>query len=134
MSPSTDVGHVIGCITMFAGILTLALPITVIGANFAKEYEAMEEKKIAMRHQQDMIAQQGEKLLRIIASRDVAAVQPQDAFLHWKWKSQSARTVQAEQGPKGGYFSIQSDGKPTGTAVELAELRAEVKEMRTELA
>ena len=36
--PTTAYGKIVGCITMLSGVLVLALPITIIGANFANEY------------------------------------------------------------------------------------------------
>ena len=45
MYPTTAGGKIIATITMIAGLLILALPITIVGANFAMEYEEVEEKK-----------------------------------------------------------------------------------------
>jgi len=44
VSPTTPLGQLIGVLTMLTGILCLALPITVIGANFAGEYEQQQTK------------------------------------------------------------------------------------------
>ena len=41
--PTTGFGKFIGAVTMLTGILVLALPITVVGANFAHEYEVQEK-------------------------------------------------------------------------------------------
>ena len=38
MSPTTAWGQIVGCITFYFGIMVLALPITIIGANYAEEY------------------------------------------------------------------------------------------------
>ena len=38
--PTSVVGKLVGVVTMLMGVLVLALPITVIGANFAREYFA----------------------------------------------------------------------------------------------
>jgi hypothetical protein len=43
--PTTPVGKLIGVFCMFSGILTLALPITVIGGNFSAEFDKMEALK-----------------------------------------------------------------------------------------
>ena len=38
MSPTTAWGQIVGCMTFYFGIMVLALPITIIGANYAEEY------------------------------------------------------------------------------------------------
>mmetsp|Transcript_32542 Transcript_32542/g.85748 ORF Transcript_32542/g.85748 Transcript_32542/m.85748 type:complete len:712 (-) Transcript_32542:189-2324(-) len=50
MYPVTDPGKAVGSICMVSGILVLALPITIIGANFSNEYGRVqsEEKREAM--------------------------------------------------------------------------------------
>jgi hypothetical protein len=65
--PTTPVGRAIAAFTMMSGVLTLALPITVIGSNFASEYSLVEEtavfkkllavkmKRIRNRHLQRML-------------------------------------------------------------------------------
>jgi len=39
MYPVTGLGKAVGVVTMFCGMIVLALPITVIGQNFSKQYE-----------------------------------------------------------------------------------------------
>ena len=39
ITPATTLGRLIAVFTMFSGIIIVALPITVIGANFEKQYE-----------------------------------------------------------------------------------------------
>lgn len=46
MVPTTTLGRIIGVITMHVGILSLALPITIIGANFASEFRVLQEKRL----------------------------------------------------------------------------------------
>lgn len=43
--PTTPLGKIVGSICVLSGVLVLALPITIIGANFANEYANMEEEK-----------------------------------------------------------------------------------------
>lgn len=43
--PITTIGRVVGFLTMILGILVMALPITVIGSNFAVEFDLMESSK-----------------------------------------------------------------------------------------
>eukprot|EP00854_Cymbomonas_tetramitiformis_P023139 gene23139-27999_t len=43
--PTTPLGKIVGSICVLSGVLVLALPITIIGANFANEYADMEEEK-----------------------------------------------------------------------------------------
>ena len=44
--PTTASGKVVGSITMLSGVLVLALPITIIGANFAGEYVRSQEQDL----------------------------------------------------------------------------------------
>ena len=44
--PTSDVGRVFGSVVIILGVITLAMPISIIGGNYQKEYEAM-RKKIA---------------------------------------------------------------------------------------
>jgi len=50
--PRTAIGRVIACFVMFNGLLLLALPITVISGNFAKEYATQELAKIEAKERQ----------------------------------------------------------------------------------
>mmetsp|Transcript_11451 Transcript_11451/g.23980 ORF Transcript_11451/g.23980 Transcript_11451/m.23980 type:complete len:761 (-) Transcript_11451:168-2450(-) len=43
--PTTMWGKAVGCVTMLSGVLVLALPITIIGANFANEYSKSQEQE-----------------------------------------------------------------------------------------
>jgi hypothetical protein len=56
MYPTSDAGKLIGTCCMLAGLLVLALPITVIGSNFAGEYE-----KEQMREKQEKLQRREEK-------------------------------------------------------------------------
>ena len=46
MVPKTVIGKMLGCIIMLAGLVVIALPITVISTNFAEAYEAEEFLRI----------------------------------------------------------------------------------------
>ena len=39
MFPTTPWGRVVACIAMYSGVLVLALPISVMGSTFTREYE-----------------------------------------------------------------------------------------------
>lgn len=54
MYPTSTAGKAVGMFTMVSGILVLALPITIIGANFANEY-GKEEAKRAAKEQEDAL-------------------------------------------------------------------------------
>jgi hypothetical protein len=56
MYPTSDAGKLIGTLCMLSGLLVLALPITVIGSNFAGEYE-----KERMREKQEQLRRREEK-------------------------------------------------------------------------
>ena len=45
--PTTEAGKAVGTLTMIAGLLVLALPITIVGANFANEYKKVHERAVA---------------------------------------------------------------------------------------
>ena len=49
VSPVTGIGKVCAVLTMFCGIIILALPITVIGTNFANQYEQQRFERMAER-------------------------------------------------------------------------------------
>merc|ERR1719231_1901875 len=49
--PTTEPGKVVGSICMVSGVLVLALPITIIGANFANEYAKIQAEEAQERHQ-----------------------------------------------------------------------------------
>lgn len=51
--PTSDVGKVIGSLCMITGVLVLALPITIIGANFANEYAKVQAEEARERHLQN---------------------------------------------------------------------------------
>ena len=44
MYPTSPMGKFVGAVTAVTGVLVLALPITIIGANFASEYSAQQRK------------------------------------------------------------------------------------------
>lgn len=66
-TPITPGGKLIGCFTMLSGVLVLALPITIIGANFASEYQRSiaEEKR--------NVAKEREALAKEIAAARIRA-------------------------------------------------------------
>ena len=47
MSPTTPWGQLVGCATFYFGIMVLALPITIIGANYAEEYANTIDDEVA---------------------------------------------------------------------------------------
>lgn len=49
--PTTEGGKLIGSVCMISGVLVLALPITIIGANFANEYAKVQAEEARERHQ-----------------------------------------------------------------------------------
>jgi hypothetical protein len=49
--PTTELGKVVGSFCMISGVLVLALPITIIGANFANEYAKVQAEEARERHQ-----------------------------------------------------------------------------------
>ena len=51
--PTSPGGRFISLVLMYTGILVLALPISVIGANFQREYERLEEEKELEQEQQE---------------------------------------------------------------------------------
>ena len=51
--PTSNLGKVMGTLTMIVGILVLALPITIIGTNFVQEYMEVEGKKERLRRYQE---------------------------------------------------------------------------------
>lgn len=56
--PTTEPGKVVGSICMVSGVLVLALPITIIGANFANEYAKIQAEEAQERAKR--IAQEGQ--------------------------------------------------------------------------
>ena len=51
VAPSTSLGQLVGICTMFAGIVLLAIPISVFGANFQQEMEKARKAKIKKRQE-----------------------------------------------------------------------------------
>jgi hypothetical protein len=49
--PTTELGKIVGSVCMISGVLVLALPITIIGANFANEYAKVQAEEARERHQ-----------------------------------------------------------------------------------
>merc|ERR550514_2155041 len=43
--PTTKLGKVIGSVTILSGMVVLAMPVGVIGANFSTEYERVQQEK-----------------------------------------------------------------------------------------
>lgn len=71
--PITSGGKLIGCFAMLTGVLILALPITIIGANFATEYQRSiaEEKR--------NVAKEREALAREVAAAAIARASVSDS-------------------------------------------------------
>lgn len=93
--PVTVMGKVIGSLTMLAGVVVVALPITIIGSNFDEEYTAyMEEKENSKLHTQ-LSGTTG-------PSPDLAKLQVYADFSHqaqrsanlWKSAEQAAKKVE----------------------------------------
>lgn len=56
MYPTTAAGKLVGTLCMISGVLVIALPITIIGANFANEYALIEEEKKAITDKKELRA------------------------------------------------------------------------------
>jgi len=69
--PTSPAGKAVGMITMLSGVLTLALPITVIASNYANQTTAQGAEA-----QQTLILAEKLQRRRIIFSRKAASVQP----------------------------------------------------------
>ena len=66
--PTTVMGKTVGVCAMITGILMLALPITVIGANFAHEYE--KDRKLKEQFRQEMVLRKERERERRAAGED----------------------------------------------------------------
>lgn len=71
--PVTDMGKVVGSICMVSGILVLALPITIIGANFANEYAKVQADEA--RERMELAAELAEDAARAAAEEAEAAIE-----------------------------------------------------------
>ena len=47
MYPTSDIGRVMGSIVILLGVITLAMPISIIGGNYQREYELMHASILA---------------------------------------------------------------------------------------
>ena len=69
--PTTDIGKIIGTFVMVTGLLVLAFPITIIGTNFADEYNHAEAKRHRESRRREREAnRQGEALVGLEAFPD----------------------------------------------------------------
>ena len=58
--PMTSEGRTLGVLAMIVGILTIAMPITVIGDNFGKAYESQNfEDEVIIDQARDALREQG---------------------------------------------------------------------------
>jgi hypothetical protein len=127
VSPTTSVGHVIGTFTMFAGILTLALPITVIGANFQHQYQKLSAEKAAG----SLAIEQ--KSLRAQAVWDklmwkAGDISPSTAFKHWRFVTME----HARKYPSAAIAAALTAAAATQTEVQ--EMRADMQALREDVA
>ena len=107
--PTTPTGKLVGVFCMFCGILTLALPITVIGGNFSAEFDKMEALK-ASKEAKRLQLQRQEALINDIFARRCDP--SRCAFKTWQLKA-GAGMVEPE--------------------VTLESLQAEVRALRSEV-
>ena len=68
--PSTAAGKAVGSVTMILGILIIALPVSVLGANFQEEYERYDKQKQAAALERERRRQAAKRRWRDV--RDVA--------------------------------------------------------------
>lgn len=75
-SPTTAVGKVVGSFTIFLGVIVLAMPIGVVGANFSSEYHrVLDEKRLQQRLREQMAA-----LVAVEAREDAALMREEQDF------------------------------------------------------
>lgn len=75
-SPTTPTGKVVGSLTIFLGVIVLAMPIGVVGANFSSEYHrVLDEKRQRARLREQMAA-----LEQVEAREDAALMREERDF------------------------------------------------------
>jgi len=67
--PQTPWGKVVGCITMFTGLLVIALPVIIVGGNFEQVYQDHRKAKELQLKRERIIEAKGEKKLKQNALR-----------------------------------------------------------------
>lgn len=80
MTPTSNIGFMIGVVAMYCGVLFTAMPVAILGANFTDRFLKMEEAK----HREDeQREQQFSKLISLLTIRNVPI---RTAFSRWrKW-------------------------------------------------
>merc|ERR1719494_516506 len=62
--PITITGKIVGCITMFTGLLVIALPVIIVGGNFEQVYQDHRKQKELQLKRERIIEAKGEKKLK----------------------------------------------------------------------
>lgn len=88
--PTTDVGKLVGTLTILCGIVVLAMPVGVIGSNFSNEYAQRETEK----KRRAKLKQQQEQQAKVEMEQDTAA----DLEAEGKAPDKEAAVTQASQG------------------------------------
>lgn len=79
MAPTTTCGQLIGTVSMYFGVLMIAMPITLISSNFALLYD---EVKAKIEKQKVLDLQRGDALFRLVCFNDVYP--KKSLFRRWK--------------------------------------------------